>query len=116
MARKVLFIVSGDPRVSPRPAEAVRIAAGVGAWKKVEVTLVLCGEAVLALSEFPDDLVDDDNFVRYLPIIREFGRPVYVQDGVSLLESIGESPVPYQRITVSELAALAAESDSVIRF
>jgi hypothetical protein len=116
MARTVLFIVGGDPRTSPRPAEAVRIAAGVGAWKKVEVTLALCGAAVLALSEFPDDLMDEDHFLRYLPIIGESGRPIYVEDAAPLLETIGQSPVPYERITAGKLAALAARSDCVIRF
>lgn len=116
MPRSALFIVNSDPRTSPRPAEAIRIAAGVGAWKKVEVTLVLCESAVLALSEFPDELVDEDNYIRYLPIIREFGRPVYVETGAPLLKDLGESPVPYERITVAQLAAMAAASDCVLRF
>lgn len=113
---KALFIVNSDPRTSPRPAEAVRIAAGVGAWKKVEVTLVLSQSAVLALREFPDELIDEDNYVRYLPIIGEWGRPVYVETGAPLLEDLGESPVKYERITVAQLAQMAAASDYVLRF
>ena len=116
MNRKALFIVNSDPRTSPRPAEAIRIAAGVGAWKKVDVTLVLCESAVLALSEFPDELVDEDNFTRYLPIVGEFGRPVYVETGAPLLEDLGQTPVPYERIGVAQLAAMAAASDYVLRF
>lgn len=116
MNRKTLVIVNSDPRTSPRTAEAVRIAAGVGTWKKVDVTLVLCESAVLALSEFPDDLVDEDNFTRYLPILGEFGRPVYVETGAPLLENLGQTPVPYERITVAQLARLAADSDCVLRF
>jgi hypothetical protein len=116
MPLKALFIVNSDPRTSPRPAEAVRIAAGVGTWRKVEVTLVLCEAAVLALSEFPDELVDEDNFTRYLPIVGEFGRPVYVETGAPLLEDLGQTPVSYERITVARLARLAADSDCVLRF
>jgi sulfur relay (sulfurtransferase) DsrF/TusC family protein len=116
MPTKVLFIVNSDPRTSPRPAEAIRIAAGVGAWKRVEVSMALCESAVLALSEFPDELVDEDNFVRYLPIFRDFGRPIYVETGAPLLEDLGETPVPYERITISQLAAMAAASDCVLRF
>lgn len=116
MPRKVLFIVNSDPRVSPRTAEAIRIAAGVGAWKKAEVTLVLCQAAVLALSEFPDDLIDEDHFIRYLPIIGEWGRPVLVETGAPLLKELGQTPVPYERIQVSQLATLAAASDCVLRF
>ena len=42
MKPRVLFIVTGDPRTSPRPAEAVRIAAGVVAWKRADIA-VYCG-------------------------------------------------------------------------
>lgn len=116
MPVSALFIVNSDPRTSPRTAEAVRIAAGVGAWKKVEVTLVLCEAAALALSEFPDDLIDEDNFTRYLPIIGEWGRPVYVETGAPFLTDLGKSPVPWERITITRLAELAAASTCVLRF
>lgn len=116
MAVTALFIVNSDPRTSPRTAEAIRIAAGVGAWKKVEVTLVLCEAAALALSEFPDELVDEDNFTRYLPIIGEWGRPVYVETGAPFLEDLGQSPVRWERITVGRVAELAAASQYVLRF
>ncbi len=116
MNRKALVIVSTDPRTSPRPAEAVRIAAGVGAWKKVDVTLALWGPAVLALSEFPDELVDEDNFTRYLPIVGEFDRPVYVEAGAPLLGELGESPVKFEAIDATRLARLATENDCVLRF
>ncbi|MBX3746792.1 MAG: hypothetical protein KF833_15895 [Verrucomicrobiae bacterium] len=116
MARKILFVINGDPRTSARPAEGIRIAAGVGTWKKVEVTVVLAEAAVLALSEFPDELVDEDNYVRYLPILGEWGRPVYVETGAPFLQDLGQTPVPYERVTVSQVAAMAAASDCVLRF
>ncbi len=116
MKPSLLIMVESDPRRSPRPAEAIRIAAGVGAWKKTEVTVCLRGPAVLALGEFTDDLVDEDNFVRYLPIIREWGRPVYVQEGQSLLSELGQATVPFHPISDSGLAALAAQHTSILRF
>lgn len=116
MPRRILFVVNGDPRTSARPAEAIRIAAGIGTWKKVEVTVVLAEAAVLALSEFPDDLVDEDNYVRYLPILAEWGRPVYVETGAPFLQDLGQTPVPYERVTVSQVAAMASASDCVLRF
>lgn len=112
----VLFIVTGDPRTSPRPAEAIRIAAGVGTWKKADITVYLRGPAVLALSEFPDELIDEDNFIRYLPILSEFGRPVCVERGAPLLAELGEAPVPFEEINDSQLAVLAARSNYVVRF
>lgn len=116
MPQSALFIVQSDPRTSPRPAEAIRIAAGVGTWRKVEVTLALLGPATLALSEFPDDLIDEDNYLRYLPIVGEWGRPIYVQQDSPFLSDLGPSPVPFETIDLPRLAALAARHDCVLRF
>src|ERR1044072_276859 len=116
MKPSALFIVTGDPRTSPKPAEAIRIAAGVGTWKKADISVYLRGPAVLALSEFTDELVDEDNFSRYFPIVGEFGRPIYVQRGAELLGEIGESPLKFEEIDDTQLVQLAADSDYVLRF
>ncbi|MBI1840593.1 MAG: hypothetical protein HYR88_07035 [Verrucomicrobia bacterium] len=116
MIRRALFILTGDPRSSARPAEGIRIAAGVGTWRKVEVHVYLRDDAVLALSEFADDFVDEDNYTRYFPIVGEFGRPVLVQQGAPLLREIGASPLTYREISDAELARVAAESHFVLRF
>lgn len=116
MNPKLLVIVASDPRTSARPAEAVRIAAGVGAWKKADVTLYLRGPAVLAVGEWVDELRDDDNFTRYLPIVRDFGRPVYVERGAEALADAGELSVPIEEIDDARLAELAAQSNYVLRF
>ena len=116
MNPSVLFLVTSDPRVSARPAEAIRIAAGIGTWKKVDITVYLRDAAVLALSEFTDELVDEDNYSRYLPIVAEFGRPVYVQRGAPLLAELGEAPQPFEEIDDTQLALLAARSKYVLRF
>jgi sulfur relay (sulfurtransferase) DsrF/TusC family protein len=113
---KVLFIVSDDPRTSPRTAEAIRIAAGVGAWKKAEITLYLRGDAVLALSEFADEFVDEDNFTRYLPIVGEAGQPIYVQKNAPQLAELDEPVLKFTEISDDDLAGLAAQSTYVIRF
>lgn len=112
----VLFIVSGDPRTSPRPAEAIRIAAGVGAWKKANIKVYLRDAAVLALSEFADEFVDEDNYTRYLPIVKDFGQPIFVQQNAPELQELGEPVLPFKEISDSDLAGLAAESNYVIRF
>ena len=116
MKPRVLFLVTGDPRVSPRPAEAVRIAAGVGAWGKVEVSLHLHEAAVLALGEFAGELVDGEYFERYLPLVAETARAVSVQRDAPLLRELGQPTVPFDPIDHSQLAALAASSQSVVRF
>jgi len=116
MKPAVLFIVTGDPRASAKPAEAIRIAAGVGTWKKTEIFVYLRGPAVLALSEFVDEFVDEDNYSRYFPIVREFGHPVYVEQGAPLLGDIGTSPLEFEEIDDARLAQLAAECRYVLYF
>lgn len=116
MTPRILFIIASDPRVSARPAEAIRIAAGVGTWKKAHVEVCLWGPAVLCLSEYPDDLVDAENFEHYLPILGEWGWPVHVCQPGPLLNEIGQTPMPFEAIDADGLAALCAESNSVMRF
>lgn len=112
----VLFVVTSDPRTSGRPAEAIRMAAGIGAWKKADVRVYLHGPAIRALGEWVDDLVDEDNYTRYLPILREWGKPVLVEAGAVDAADLGEASVPYQPVEVSELACLCANATTVIRF
>lgn len=77
----MLFVIVSDPRTSHRPAEAIRIAAGVGAWKKVDVDVYLYGEAVRVLGEATEDLVDEEHLTRYLPLLREGGGKLYTHKG-----------------------------------
>jgi sulfur relay (sulfurtransferase) DsrF/TusC family protein len=114
--RRVLFIVTGDPRVSPRPAEAVRIAAGMGAWETIETVLYLRGPAVLALGETAEELMDGDNFLQYLPLAAESGRRICVQRGSPLMAELGETHVKFEPVDDDELARLATNSDCILRF
>jgi hypothetical protein len=116
MKRHVLFLITGDPRLSPRPAEAVRIAAGVAAWKQVIVAVYFRAAAVLALSEATDGLVDEENFTRYLPTVRAAGCPVFVERGAPLLAALGRPTLAFEEIDDTRLGALAAECHSVVCF
>ncbi len=111
--KNVLVVVTADPRENGRAAEAVRIAAGVGGWEKVAVKLCLCGEARRVLEESHDDLVNGDVFAAYLPLLLE-GEP-----RVHVLTRAGEVVTAQQNVvavTVSQLAALGRNADSVLRF
>ena len=70
-----LFVIDTDPRSSGRPAEAVRIAAGVGVWKRIDVAVYLRDAAILILGENTDELVDQDNFTRYSAAPGRIGPP-----------------------------------------
>ena len=116
MNSSALFVIDADPRTSGRPAEAVRIAAGVGVWKRIDVAVYLRDAAVLILGENTEDLVDQDNYARYLPLLGELGRPIYIQQGASCLGQLGQAVLSYQEISDSRLAPLAAERSQVLRF
>jgi sulfur relay (sulfurtransferase) DsrF/TusC family protein len=72
---KALFVIVSDPRKSHRPAEAIRIAAGVAAWKKVDVSVYLYGDAARILDDTTGDFVDEEHFTRYLPMLEQ--RNIY---------------------------------------
>jgi sulfur relay (sulfurtransferase) DsrF/TusC family protein len=116
MKPTVLFVITQDPRKSARPAEAIRIAAGVGTWKKTDIRVYLRDAAVLVLSEFTDELVDEDNFIRYLPILGEFAKPVLVQHGSPRLADLGEPALPFEEIDDDQLAVLCGECTCLARF
>jgi len=113
---KTLVIVETDPRTSARPAEGVRIAAGIGAWKKTDVTLLLRGPvAAYSLQEYADELVDEDNFTRYLPIVAESPRPIYVEDTFTDRAALDGSPWKYEIIPAAKTAELIRTNDYLIR-
>ena len=116
MKRSVLIIVNGDPRRSARPAEVVRIAAGLSANGRLDVTLCLRSASMLALGGDSEDFVDGDHFTRYLPVVAETGRIVTApaDTGDPL---ISEPPVvPTRNLSQEELAHLVASSDRILRF
>jgi hypothetical protein len=116
MKPRVLFIVTGDPRASARPAEAVRIAAGVAAWEKVEITVYLREEAVLALGEAAGRLMEEEGYARHWPILAQSGRPIHVQKNAAALRELGQPAAPFREISDADLARLAAAQTCVIRF
>jgi sulfur relay (sulfurtransferase) DsrF/TusC family protein len=110
----VLFIVTSDPRTSARPVEALRIAVGTAAWKRVDIALYLGGSAAFTLSETTDDIVDAENLTRYRPLLRELARPVYVD--ADFAPHAGEAAIPVQALNSAGLAQLAAQSTYLLRF
>ena len=112
---KTLVLIETDPRTSHRPAEGIRIAAGIGAWKKTEVTLLLRGPAGYSLQEYADELVDEDNFVRYLPIVAESPRPIYLEDSFTDTAALKGSAFSYEIITPERAVELIHENDYLIR-
>ena len=113
---KTLVIVETDPRTSARPAEGIRIAAGIGVWNKTDVTLLLRGPvAGYSLQEYADELVDEDNFTRYLPLVAESPRPIYLEDSFVDLSALEGSLWKYEIVPVAKTAELIRTHDYLIR-
>ena len=109
-----LFVITADPRTSPQAVEAIRIAVGVAAWKRVDVAVFLQGAAALTVAENIDDLVEPDNLARYTPLLRDLGRPVYIDSDFQA--GLRDSSVPFEPLDKPGLAALAARSNYTLRF
>lgn len=116
MSPRLCILITSDPRLSPRPAEAVRIAAALCAGRRVDVTVYLHGPAIRALHECVEGLVDDENFERYWPILGEMNRPVCVQRHAPELAALNEPRLPFRETGLDELAQLLRDSTYVLRF
>ncbi len=75
---RTLITITQDPRESHYPAEAIRIGAGIGGWRKTEVNFLLHGPASRILAPDASQWVDGENYEHYLPIIHEWKRPFYL--------------------------------------
>ena len=107
--RTVLLLVTSDPRKSPRPAEALRVAAGLNAWRNVKPLLYFGGAAAAALA--PGDFVDEEIYRQHLDGLAAIPGTVYVE-----AESQSASLSNVQALTRLELANLATKSDCVLYF
>lgn len=112
----VFVLVTGNPHVDGRPAEAIRIAAGVATWKKADVSVYLHGPAIPSIGEWVDELVDDDTIGRYLPLVTEGNRPIYVEAGHPSLGELGETPHSFQEVSIHQLAELVRTATYTLRF
>lgn len=115
MVQSVLIKIASDPRKSPRPAEAVRIGAGVGAWNKVKVHLFLEGLAVHCVDEFADELTNGELFTQYLPAILNHGGRILVDESNPTLNSI-KTTITFEKLPLAEITQVADRVDHVMQF
>lgn len=110
----MLVIIASDPHQSHRPAEGVRVAAGLASYGTLPVKVCFCQVAGVILSRDPSGFVDGDVIKRYLPALAKHATAILAESGDPILE--GEPRVPFQRIGLTELAELAKTESKVIRF
>ena len=78
MAKRIAVVITGDPRHTHRPVEALRIALGLCAGEH-DTTIVLLGKAPLLLSDEIDDVVDVDILEKYRPSLQQLGVPFVLE-------------------------------------
>ena len=70
---RVLILISSDPRNSPRPAEALRVAAGLAAGGRVRVMVFLGGAAAVLSEPLAFDLPGGEAMTAHLASLRASG-------------------------------------------
>ena len=115
MPTRILIATNADPRSSRRVAEAVRVAAGVGAWEKVAVDLYFHGPAVLCLDEYADEYPDGNVFEQYLPSIRKHSGKIYAEAESEHLGGI-ETAIAFKPVKHGELSKMLKSVKYTLRF
>jgi xanthosine utilization system XapX-like protein len=112
MRKKTLIVVDADPLRSHRPAEALRLAAGLAACGTTDVSLYLAGPAI-ALLGTKEDLMGEEDVRLAWPVLEESSVAVFADRipaaGTSVFESV-------RQLEPGGLARLAAEMDYSLRF
>lgn len=123
MSRSLLLIISSDPETDPRPAEALRIGAGIGAWDRIRVAVYLHGPAARSLSSDAEWFQDGDCIVEALPLLVRNGSMIGVEPNRlperNRLEEIGrDAPGGFRIIEVDarKLNEWIHCHDTVVRF
>ncbi|MDX1953077.1 MAG: hypothetical protein SFY81_12925 [Verrucomicrobiota bacterium] len=87
-SKKWLIVIESDPARSGKALEALRVAAGVAVWKRVQVAVHLRGAAVHLLA--PDAGLENELITTYLKILKEEQCPV-TTDGDSFSQSVADA-------------------------
>lgn len=114
--RRVLLIISGDPRASHRPAEALRLAAGLLPWGQIDLQVCLCGPARWLLDDAPGTLVDEEEITRCLSAVTGEPGRLWVEAARSPGAEPSETAGNVRTMSREQIATLAARCDSVLKF
>ncbi|MBI5407284.1 MAG: hypothetical protein HZA18_06280 [Nitrospirae bacterium] len=112
---KIVFLIRSNPCESHRPAEAIRIAAGLGVGKNL-IKILLSGEAPRVLSSEEEELIDIEIIEKFLPFIEEMGIPFYVERDSPGQAALKSSPYGFRTIGTEESSELLAGGHYVLVF
>ena len=112
---KIIFLIRSSPYESHKPAEAIRIAAGLGTGNN-SIKVILSGESVRILSQDEDDLEDIDIIEKFLPIIKDWEIPLYVDKRSLAGIDLKRSPYAYRTVDNEEVSEILAGGHSIFVF
>lgn len=115
MGPKLVFLIRSNPCESHRPAEAIRIAAGLGIGQN-PIKILLSGEAPRILSSEEEDLVDLEIIEKFLPLIGEMGIPFYADRDSPGQAALKNSLYSFRTIGAEESSELLAGGHCVLVF
>ncbi|HJT21596.1 MAG TPA: hypothetical protein VJ746_14055 [Nitrospira sp.] len=88
MSKRIAVVIAGDPCLTHRPVEALRIALGLCSGDH-DATIVLLGKAARLLTDQIDDVVDAEILEKYRPSLQQLGVPFVFEEGAA-----SELPLP----------------------
>jgi hypothetical protein len=115
MTPTALFVLESSPLTSPRAVEGVRIAVGVGAWKKIEPVLYLRGEAALLLVA-DLDYAGEDEVGEWLRLIGTPANPILVESDSAVFRRELRESYRLRAVSNDELPDLARSAKYLLRF
>jgi len=110
-AEPIRVVISEDPRTSPRPAEALRVALGL-ALDASAVRVVLVGEGARVLDDRHEELEDGEALERHRRILAERGVVFEAEEGA--LDGL-RVPARLYRIDRADPAGLGRALNSASR-
>jgi hypothetical protein len=116
MPPSLLILISADPSISGRPAEAVRLAAGLAASQQIEVQVYLHGPAVKTLAPEHYEAIDADVISQNWPLAASPKTPVWAQTGTLQKYRIIDPPVPCLETDMEILQRRLHDRNFVIHF
>jgi len=112
----ILLIIGGDPRVSIRAADAIKMASEILSWKNIQLIVYLKNAAALLLHPTINNWIGHDVISKSLPLLIEHKCQFLVEQSNPFLREISGNKIPFKTVTATEFAAIASDSKFVIRF
>ncbi|MCS1410277.1 MAG: hypothetical protein M2R45_03469 [Verrucomicrobia subdivision 3 bacterium] len=110
----MLVIITADPRTSHRPAEAIRVAAGLAALGELEIEVCFCQTAAPMLTQPAVAFIDSNVIEQYLPLLAKHAKTIWAESSEPYLKGVKQ--LDHQHISPNELTQLTSRQSQVIRF